>query len=165
MPHYDFPSSIPPSKSELEGDAPIFLVHGRDNKQRDNVKQFLEQITSGRRVIVLADQPNKGHDILGKLLEFGKQSAFAVVLLTPDDEGSLAGEELTKRARQNVIFELGLFIGLLGRENVAAIRHEDVEIPTDFSGVVYIPQNEGWEIKLARELRQAGIEVQMNNIL
>ena len=130
------------------------------------MRRFLESVTD-RQVIVLADQPNGGKDLLGKLLVNAIQASFAVVLLTPDDDGGSATSETTKpRARQNVVFELGLFIGLLGRDRVTALNHPTVEIPTDFSGVAYIPlSDEQWQVQLGRELINAGIDVDLNKAM
>jgi predicted nucleotide-binding protein len=90
-----------------------------------------------------------------------------VVLLTPDDTGKGAKEEgePRPRARQNVILELGYFLAKLGRSNVAILFHESVELPSDYRGVEYIKVDaEGaWRMKLARDLKVAGLPVDMNN--
>ena len=153
------------SANRVADDAPIFLVHGRELARRELVRRFLETVT-GRDVVVLADQPNRGKDLLGKLLTNAQAAGFAVVLLTPDDVGGLAEGDQSPRARQNVVFELGLFIGLLGRDKVAALNDSSVELPTDFSGVAYIPiEGESWQIELARELKAAGIQVSLDLVL
>ena len=153
------------SEHASTADAPIFLVHGRDLQRREIVRRFLETVTD-RNVVVLAEQPNRGQDLLGKLLSNAQRAGFAVVLLTPDDLGGLEGEEPMPRARQNVVFELGLFIGLLGRDKVAALNDPNVEIPTDFSGVAYIPiEGDSWQMELARELKAAGITVALDNAI
>lgn len=151
---------------DTPSDAPIFLVHGHDMLRREIVRRFLETVTD-RNVVVLAEQPNRGQDILGKLLTQAQQAVFAVVLLTPDDDGGKHGEgSMSPRARQNVVFELGLFIGLLGRDRVAALNDTSVELPTDFSGVAYIPvTGESWQMELARELKAAGVKVSLDNAL
>ncbi len=145
--------------------APIFLVHGHDLGRRETVRRFLETITD-RSVVVLADQPNRGQDILGKLLAHAQEACFAVVLLTPDDVGGPAQGGQQPRARQNVVFELGLFIGLLGRDRVVALNDQSVEVPTDFSGVGYVPiEGESWQMELARELKAAGLSVSLDKAL
>jgi len=58
------------------------------------------------------------------------------VLLTPDDTGSLKGETPQPHARQNVLLELGYFVGRLGRSRVCALKRGDVEVPSDFGVVV-----------------------------
>lgn len=67
--------------------------------------------------------------------------------------------------RQNVIFELGFFIGALGPDKVAALVADDVELPSDFDGVVYIPLEGDWRTRLARELQAAGYEIDWNAVM
>ena len=91
--------------------------------------------------------------------------------MTPDDIGRREDDPgpgvLQARARQNVIFELGFFIGALGPERVAALIKGTIEKPSDFDGVVYIRMDDqgGWKQTLARELQAAGFEVDLNNLL
>lgn len=161
---YEAPTTVP-AVHPIAVDAPIFLVHGRDLQRREIVRRFLETVTD-RAIVVLAEQPNRGQDLLGKLLSHAQQAGFAVVLLTADDLGDLEGDELKPRARQNVVFELGLFVGLLGRDKVAALNDPRIEIPTDFSGVAYIPiKGDSWQIELARELKAAGISVSLDRAI
>jgi predicted nucleotide-binding protein len=88
------------------------------------------------------------------------------VLLTPDDEGRQAGSntELRPRARQNVILELGYFVGLLKRERVCALYKGDLELPSDWDGVVWVRMDDrgAWKLELARELKAAGFDVDLN---
>jgi hypothetical protein len=156
----------PPTERQAPGDA-IFLVHGHDHESREHVRSFLLRCTS-REVIVLDEKPGGGADILGKLLAHAGKAAYAVVLLTGDDEGRAAGSgSLRRRARQNVVLELGLFIGLLGRKNVTALHEPGVEIPSDYLGVTYVELDPGraWRIGLVAELRTAGIEASLDQTL
>jgi len=84
----------------------------------------------------------------------------AVVLMTPDDVGGIRKKKKQlARARQNVIFELGFFIGKLGAGKVCALVQDEVEKPSDFDAVVYIKYGgtEAWKAELTRELQHAGI--------
>ena len=138
----------------------VFVVHGRDNEARERVARFLEQLEL--TPVILAEQSNQGRTIIEKF-ERHAQAAFAVVLLTPDDVGALESDKnnLGPRARQNVIFELGFFIGRLGRERVCALTNGEMQIPSDYAGVVYIPLDDadGWKIKLGKELKSAGLDI------
>lgn len=94
----------------------------------------------------------------------------SIALLTPDDRAgtaSAAYEEQKPRARQNVIFELGYFIGRLGRNRVCALYRPGVEIPSDYSGVLYVELDErgGWRMALAKEMKAAGLPIDMNKAL
>ncbi len=112
----------------------IFIVHGHDDGSREAVARFLERI--GFAPIILHEQANQGRTVIEKVVAHG-DVGFAVVLLTPDDEGRTMGaESLEPRARQNVLLELGYFIGRLGRANVCALKRGELEIPSDFAGVV-----------------------------
>lgn len=140
------------------GPTKVFLVHGRDSGRKHEIARFLERI--GLTVVILHEQPNGGRTLISKFREESSDVAFAVVLMTPDDHGGLQGHsELKPRARQNVVFELGFFIGKLGPDRVAALVVGTVEKPSDFEAVVYInfDDNGGWRVDLARELSAAGI--------
>lgn len=136
----------------------VFLVHGRDNESKNEVARFLEKI--GLEVIILHERANLGRHLLTKFQEEAGDVGFAVILITPDDEGGLAGTTSHEpRARQNVIFELGFFIGKLGASHVAALVKGDVVRPSDFDGIGYIPLDVsgGWKGLLAREFRGAKV--------
>jgi predicted nucleotide-binding protein len=138
----------------------IFVVHGHA-PIRHEVVRVLERAT-GRNVIVLHEKPNAGRTILEKFEDHAADAAFAVVLLTADDEGGIrASGDLHLRSRQNVIFELGFFFGKLGRQRVAVLLEENVERPSDIDGLAYITVDGagGWKYMLARELDAAGISV------
>jgi predicted nucleotide-binding protein len=143
----------------------IFLVHGHDNPALHEVARFLEKLR--QEVIVLREQPNQGRTVIEKFENYA-DVGFAVVLLTPDDAGGPLpisdAENLQPRARQNVIFELGYFIGTLGRNKVCALYVEGVEIPSDYNGVVYTKFDAGgaWRLEVAKELKAAGMPVDMN---
>jgi hypothetical protein len=138
----------------------IFLVHGHD-EARHEVARFLESLTRGAEVITLAEQASRGKTVIEKFEEHGSAASFAVVLLTPDDEGrSLKADELLPRARQNVVLELGFFIGKLGRDRVLVLNKGPVEQPSDMAGIMYINYPDGnWKLDLARELKAAGFIV------
>jgi predicted nucleotide-binding protein len=159
------------SSPERQGAAEsIFIVHGRDDALKHAVHGFLRQVTE-LEPTVLHDQPNAGRTLIEKFEGEGGGATFAVVLLTGDDVGRLNDADdsiaLERRARQNVVFELGFFVGLLGRPRVAVIYEEGVTIPSDIEGLAYIPYDErgAWRMLLARELKAAGIGVDANRML
>ena len=107
-----------------------------------------------------------GRTIVEKLEHYANVD-FAVVLLTPDDVGSNRASspaELQPRARQNVILELGFFVGRLGRQHVCALYKGPLDLPSDYLGVGYVAFDDagGWRLQLAKELRSAGFVVDMN---
>ncbi len=135
----------------------VFIVHGHDNDVKNEVARFLGKI--GLEEIILHERPNIGRHLLTKFQDESEGASFAVVLMTPDDEGGVPGSPPRKRARQNVVFELGFFIGKLGASHVAALVKGDVKKPSDFDGVAYIPLDPagGWKALLARELKAAKV--------
>lgn len=139
----------------------VFIVHGRDGEAREAVARFLEKI--GFEAIILHEQANQGRTVIEKVEAHG-DVGFAVVLLTPDDEGCTKGCAPEPRARQNVLLELGYFIGRLGRNRVCALKRGKLEIPSDFAGVVWEKMDDGpgWKLALARELNAAGHNVDLN---
>jgi predicted nucleotide-binding protein len=144
----------------------VFVVHGHDHGARDAVMRFLDSL--GLKGIVLSEQPDQGRTIIEKFQAYADRVAFAVVLLTPDDFGSAAAVlQQGSRARQNVVFELGYFVGKLGRGRACLLRKGAVEMPSDLYGVIYtdLDAAEGWKLKLARELKAAGFEIDLNRVV
>ncbi len=160
------PQSPTVQEHERTNTKEVFVIHGRDEGTKAMVARFLEQLNL--KPVILDEQSNQGLTIIEKF-ERHAQAGFAVALLTPDDAGSLQGDgsNLNPRARQNVIFELGFFIGKLGREGVCALTKGTVEVPSDYAGVVYIPLDDSgaWKFQLVKELKAAGFEVDANRAL
>lgn len=146
----------------------VFIVHGHNQAVKEAVARYIEKL--GPSVIILHEQPNEGRTIIEKF-ESNSAVDYAVVLLTGDDKGAPIGaiesDAVSLRARQNVVFELGFFAAKLGRSRVTVLYENGVEMPSDFSGILYIPiDNEGaWRFKLAQELRTAGIKVDLNKAI
>jgi len=125
------------------------------------VARFLEKLDI--EPIILHEQADRGQTIIEKF-EKHSEVAFAIVLLTPDDIGGQDNSSLRKRARQNVIFEFGYFIGKLGRSNVCGLYCDGVELPSDYTGVLYTKAEGGWQLNIIRELKAAGFSVDANRI-
>jgi predicted nucleotide-binding protein/transcriptional regulator with XRE-family HTH domain len=143
----------------------VFIVHGHNNEVKLEVANTLHRL--GLNPIILHEQANEGKTIIEK---FEKHSdvGFAVVLLTSDDLGKAKNDgELSQRARQNVILELGYFIGKIGRHNVVPLYTHGVELPSDLSGVVYVllDSSGAWKMNLARELKAAGYKINAEGLL
>jgi predicted nucleotide-binding protein len=158
-----------PSQSQTvrSSNGQVFLVHGRNEGIRETVARFLESL--GLPVTILHEQPNRGRTIIEKFEAYA-DVGFAVVLLTGDDRGGLASDPpkgYRPRARQNVILELGFFLGKIGRDLVCALYEPGVEIPSDFSGVLFVEldPNRRWHLELARELKAAGFDVDLNKLV
>lgn len=141
----------------------VFIVHGHDDGAREMVARFLERL--GFQSIILHEQANQGRTVIEKVEAHG-EVGFAVVLLTPDDEGCVKGGAPEPRARQNVLLELGYFLGRLGRDKVCALKRGTVEIPSDFAGVVWESMDgNGWKQALGRELEAVGHDIDWNKVM
>jgi hypothetical protein len=158
----DSTGTTPGKVDHVAVDGPIFVVHGREDGRKYELMRVLDR-TVDRGAIVLHEQPNRGATLLEKFERHAQTASFAVVLLTGDDEGRLRGDDtaLAIRGRQNVILELGVFIGLLGRSRVVVLKDPDVDEPSDLDGLVYIPLDAAgaWRHGLLKELADAGIKV------
>jgi predicted nucleotide-binding protein len=143
----------------------VFIVHGHNNEVKINVARTLEKL--GLNPIILHEQANSGKTIIEKFEEHSNVG-FAIILLTDDDLGKAKKDEnLNPRARQNVILELGYFIGKLGRNKVCPLYTKGVELPSDLYGLLYleIDSSEYWKISLAKELKAAGYDIDVNKII
>jgi predicted nucleotide-binding protein len=145
----------------------VFVVHGHDNEAKESMARFLDKL--GLQPVVLHEQASSGRTIIEKFETYASDIAFAVVLLTPDDVGAVSSEStrLKPRARQNVVLELGYFMGKLGRMRVCALYKGGVELPSDYQGVLYIEMDSAgaWRAKLAQEFVQAKLAIELSALL
>ena len=68
------------------------------------------------------------------------------------------------RARPNVIFEFGYFVGKLGRNRVCCLHKGDVVLPSDLNGLVYKKVDGSVDPQayaIIRELKAAGYKISM----
>jgi predicted nucleotide-binding protein len=170
----------------------VFLVHGRDEKNTRILKEML--IQWGLVPKIMIEEPHMGRTLIEKLIDLGSGVGYVFVLMTPDDVG-IGARELTElqkgfecgtghhpanakelasflrgRARQNVIFEYGMFMGQLGRKKVCLLKKGDVDFPTDLLGLGYIPFKEevseqDCSEQIERELRRAGYELKSQKVI
>lgn len=82
------------------------------------------------------------------------ESDFAVIFLTPDDTTFSRGRK-TPSPRDNAVFELGLFMGALGRRRTIVItpKGADIKIPSDLLGITRLLYRSGGKNTLARRLQ------------
>lgn len=149
----------------VESAASIFVVHGRDTALESQTQLLVER-TTGRTTVVLHEQVTGGRTVIEQIERHGASARYAIILLTGDDEGGLRGGEMRPRARQNVILELGYFWGRLGRDHVAVLVEDDVELPSDAGGIHYIAIDSGggWKTKLVQELHDAGFDIDWSKL-
>lgn len=145
----------------------VFISHGHDEETRTTVAEFVENL--GLKVTVLDEQPGNDPTVIDSLERYADDTGFAIALLTPDDVGALkdeAGRQLNPRAHQNVIFELGYFIGKLNPNQVCLLYKEGVELPSYIPNVVYVPMDgaDAWKLELSQGMRNAGLPVDMSQV-
>ena len=138
----------------------IFIAYGHDEDAKNAVALLIKNL--GLRDIVFDEQPNAVHAVIDQF-ENHANVGFAIALLTPDDVGGSKDRpgDVKPRARQNVIFEFGYFIGKLGRQCVCALYKEGVELPSQYPDVLYLPMDRDgmWKDQLARKMRNAGLNI------
>lgn len=148
----------------------VFIVHGHNEEMKQAVARFIDKLKL--KSIILHEQADRGQTIIEKFEAHSNEVAFAVVIMSADDMGrskSKSSSDDRPRARQNVIFELGYFAAKLGRGHVFALRDkvQGFEMPTDYAGIIYgeyLSGSSDWQLKLGREMKEAGLDVDMNNI-
>ena len=154
----------------------IFIVHGHNEEMKQTVARVVTKL--GLNPIILHEQANEGRTIIDKFEFNAENIQFAIILLSGDDLAAsvkdLEGvkdenvrERLVKRARQNVVFEMGYFAGKLGRNKLFYLLQEGLEKPGDLDGIVYTPYDTGgaWKFGLVKELRVCGYDVDANKVL
>ena len=134
----------------------VFIVHGHDSTAMFELKDFLRHL--GLDPIVLFQEDDLGMAIIEKFEHYAPSCVFSFVLLTPDDcQAQDLPREQKWRARQNVILEMGWFMGKLGRERVALLHKGEVELPSDVLGVLDLPfQTSIFEVSEKIRQRLAG---------
>ena len=140
----------------------VFISHGQDEETTTTVAKFVENL--GLKVAVLDEQPNNDLTVIENLEKYADDTGFAIALLTPDNVGALKDEadrQLNPRAHQNVLFELGYFIGKLNPNRVCLLYKEGVELPSDIRDVAYVSMDsaDDWKLKLRQGTWNAGLPV------
>lgn len=128
---------------------------------KHSVARIVEK--QGLEAIILREKTNQGKTIIEKF-EAHSDVGGAICLFTADDVGKAKAETTENpRARQNVVFEAGYFMGKLGRNHVVMICEAGVEIPGDLSGVVYTDKSD-WKTDVLKELKAMGYSIDMNKL-
>lgn len=127
----------------------IFIVHGHNNVLTLQLKNYIQNMLKLGEPIVLREQPSFGRAIIEKFEDIAQDIEIVFVLLTPDDHVYDPSNPtvLIRRARQNVVFELGYFYGKLGRRSgrIILLYQGLLDIPSDISGIIYINVDNGIE--------------------
>ncbi len=153
--------SAPPSIQALTTYDKVFIVHGHDGELKEAVARLVEK--QGLAAIILSEQTNRGKTIIEKFEENSDVSG-AICLFTADDFGrAKADANDLPRARQNVVFEAGYFMGKLSRRRVVIVAENGVELPSDMQGIVYTDKS-NWEVDVLKELKAMGYSIDFNKL-
>lgn len=139
----------------------LFLVHGKNKDVKNKILEILNK--HDIETIFIENQTledSNGETIKERLDKHMDKISAGLVLYTPCDEGREfnSNEDLKPRARQNVVFEHGMLVNRLGYDRVIMVVKDNVEIPTDLGGIVYIKYEE-IEQKLLKQLFSLGFNV------
>ncbi len=149
-----------PTTETLYSYSKVFIVHGHNGELKQSVARLIEK--QGIEPIILDEQVNQGRTIIEKF-EGNSDVGGAICLFTADDLGRKNGEEEKARARQNVVFEAGYFMGKLGRDHVVIIAEPEIELPSDLLGIVY-SNDKDWKFAVLKELKAMGYPIDMNKL-
>jgi predicted nucleotide-binding protein len=141
----------------------VFMVHGQDEEKKEAVIRLLTKLDL--EPIILHEQPGQGMALIEKFEHYADVN-FAIIILTGDDYGYPKGnpEESKPRPRQNVVFELGFLMGRFERNCVCALHEEELELPSEYQGAVFIPYDAGglWKLLMARAMKMANVPIDLN---
>jgi predicted nucleotide-binding protein len=153
---YDSTRRIPPRRPPC-----VFIGHGRSPLWKE-----LDSYISNELHIRTVTYETAGHAgesterILEKMLA---EATFAVLVLTAEDETAAA----TKRARQNVVHEAGLFQGVLGFQRAVMLVQSEIEAFSNVAGLRYIAFEgvniAGTFVELTRALEDKGLVQRLGN--
>jgi predicted nucleotide-binding protein len=148
----------------------VFIVHGHDEGAKNELEIMLRDM--GLEPIILHRQADGGRTIIEKF-EAHADVGYAFILMTPDEIAYVVSEEGKPdeqrvkefRARPNVIWEFGYFVGRLGRNRTCCLHRGKMTMPSDLNGLIYKPfdrsvEEIGWSIQ--KELKAAGYRLTLS---
>ncbi|MBY4110000.1 nucleotide-binding protein [Rhodococcus fascians] len=167
-------TSMPPQATNARK---VFLVHGRDARITTAMTELLHafdlRVVDWDEAIAAA---GSGSPSTLEVIHAGMRIAHGVVVLfTADDVGRCKEEfqqpgdgsdetEFTGQARQNVMFEAGMAIGI-DQSRTVLVHHGSVRWNSDLESVNYarIDESHQSRLSLGKRLRTAGLEVDLEN--
>lgn len=141
------PTPSPAPSSQAQREHRVAVVGGTDAGARDMVSAFVTQM--GLEPVVLATTPDAFDSGSLDRLEGLRQLDFAIVLLSQGAPGAL--------------LELGFLLGMLDRSRVCLLMKGDTKA-AEPGGLARYPVDDAglWHLLLARQMRQAGLDVDLN---
>lgn len=164
------PQNLPPPETMETDVAPplnsgIFVVHGELQTAVNTVQSFMEDL--GIQLQQMPAAPEKGKGLVNSL-EKNPDASFALVLLNHDDAIALkrSAADASAGVRSGIVFQLGYFVGRLGLKRVCVLYTGGAETFVSDHGIQFLPMDNGngWQLLLARHLKRAGIEIDLNKL-
>lgn len=106
--------------------------------EAERLAQAIQQNLKGVEVTVWTQDAFRiGHTIIDELNRNLQGADFGIFVFAPDDMVTIHGRK-QQAVRDNVLLELGMFIGRLGKERSFIVRPKggDMRLPTDLLGVI-----------------------------
>ena len=160
----------PTSKPKADPTRQVFLVHGASETWKQAVAGLLER-AGPNEVTILNEQPSDRKRLVERFEGQSSGSPYAVVLLTADDVGASRLDSdrepfFSPRARQRVVFEMGVLVAALTPSCVCVLYEDGVELPCDIDGIAYVRLDlaGAWQSKLLLQLRGAGFDYDLNSL-
>jgi predicted nucleotide-binding protein len=161
------PHLAPPPTSEVVPplNTGIFVVHGDLQPTVNTINAFMEDLNIQLQPLPAHPERAKG---LVNSLEKNPDASFALVLLGHDDAVALrrSAADASAGVRSGIVFELGYFVGRLGLKRVCVLYTGGTETFVSDHGIQFLPidSGNGWQLQLARHLKRAGIEIDLNKL-
>ena len=162
--------SLPKAPAVEDDSAPplnsgIFVVHGELQTAVNTIQSFMEDLQIQLQQMPAAPEKGKG---LVNSLEKNPDASFALVLLNHDDAVALkrSAADASAGVRSGIVFQLGYFVGRLGLKRVCVLYTGGAETFVSDHGIQFLPMDNGngWQLLLARHLKRAGIEIDLNKL-
>jgi 8-oxo-dGTP pyrophosphatase MutT (NUDIX family) len=132
------------------------------SSEKEEIARAIElNVSEHAEVTIWPHAFTAGKSFYDELVSKANSFDFAVIVITPDDQLTVR-DETSIATRDNVIFELGLFLGTLGPERVFAVNEAGTggRIMSDYKGVRYLTYDGNRSDRnLQRALSPAATEV------
>jgi hypothetical protein len=117
----------------------LFIGHGHSKAWVD-LSSHLRDL-HGYEIVAFETGARAGHSVRDILDDMLDESAFAIIVMTAEDEQKQDEGDVNPkmRARQNVVHEAGLFQGRLGFSRAVILLENGTEPFSNLDGVQYIP--------------------------
>jgi predicted nucleotide-binding protein len=148
-------TSASTSATQAEPGHRVAIVCRLGQAAREAASGFVAHL--GLEPLLLPDPADTGDGTFIERLGGRSDLDFAIVLLSADTLGTAPA----------VLLEIGFLLGALGRDRVCFVLEGKQELVPELQGVVRHPMDDGglWRLLLAREMKQAGLSVDMNRAL